>query len=291
MSKKIRKLKPKLIQELKELQKSRGEMQHFLTNFVLNLCHRSESMVFLRENYRPTDNGNLKDSKPFQVSVGLYVSSLVTCWETLFRDLFVFIVDNDNDIYDRIYSFLQEKNIELDAVDAMDISVSEYMSKQFNFQDLAQTCEAFNFLFDRTEKKITDYFDEAINAIGAFQCSRPNYILHWLQQGNIALVKKEIFDTLEEAFNIRHKVIHDGNFYMEVIPEQMAKIESCFVIFPQFITAWLAIKYNQKRMVAFEKNGGTVMVLTTDFIENSAIKILDVSDFSAKDYIVVPDTK
>lgn len=113
----------------------------------------------------------------------------------------------------------------------MDISVSEYMSKQFNFQDLAQTCEAFNFLFDRTEEQITDYFDDAINTIGAFQCSRPNYILHWLQQGNIALVKKEIFDTLEEAFNIRHKVIHDGNFYMEVIPEQMARIESCFMIF------------------------------------------------------------
>ncbi|OTW74500.1 hypothetical protein BK702_33860 [Bacillus thuringiensis serovar cameroun] len=98
MLQKIRKLKPKLIKELKELQKNRGEMQHFLTNFVLNLYHRSESMVFLRENYKPTNNGKLKDSKPFQVSVGLYVSSLVTCWEALFRDLFVFIVNNDNDI-------------------------------------------------------------------------------------------------------------------------------------------------------------------------------------------------
>ncbi|OTW74499.1 hypothetical protein BK702_33855 [Bacillus thuringiensis serovar cameroun] len=72
-------------------------------------------------------------------------------------------------IYNRIHSFLQEKNIELDTIDAMDISVSEYMSKQFNFQDLTQTCEAFNLLFDRTEEQITDYFDDAINTIGALQ--------------------------------------------------------------------------------------------------------------------------
>lgn len=51
----------------------------------------------------------------------------------------------------------------------MDISVSEYMSKQFNFQDLTQICEAFNLLFDRTEEQITDYFDDAINTIGVLQ--------------------------------------------------------------------------------------------------------------------------
>ncbi|MED4136003.1 hypothetical protein P4668_26880 [Priestia megaterium] len=282
---KIKKLKPKLIKEIKELNSTRSDdINNFIINFITNVYRRHESIAFLRKEFEPTDSRNIQDSKVFKVAIGLYVSSLITCWETLFRDLFIFIASNDNEIQVRIRSFLKEQGIELGKLSGLEINEIEYMSKQFNFQDLEHTCEAFNFLLEREEIRITDY----LNDVGdlPFVFSDLNHIVLWLKQGT-DFTKKQIFNNLNHAFEIRHKVIHDANFIVELSWEDIDKFESCFITFPQFIMAWLATKYNQNRIIGYIVDGKPTMFLSNEELKKGwFIQIWSKKDFYS-DYDVV----
>lgn len=282
---KVRKITAKLIKELKDLQGNRTEMQHSAIDFISNTYRRNEPIEFLRRNFNPTDSGEIETSEVFQTSVGLYISSLVTCWETLFRDLFIHVINNDRDIYDRTCSYL--KSEQLETLNSAEISESEFMSKSFNFQDLSDTCKAFNFLFKRKEDKITDYFNDVGDE--RFNFSSPNYILIWLGK-NTYFAKEEIFNNLEKAFEIRHKVIHDANFRSYLSWEEINKLEDCLMIFPQFIINWLAVKYNQNRLLA--NNNNVFQMKSTDVpIEGWSAKIWGKCDFYNVEYEVLEDEK
>lgn len=272
-----KKLKPKLINELIDIKESRGDILSFSQNYLVNLFERHEFVSNILENYKKK---KLKGSKTVYIGVGLYLSSLVTCWETFFRDVFVFICNVDTNIKEKVLKFLEEKNISEKELTEKGLSVEDFMSKQFNFQDLNDTCRAFNFLFDETKEKITDYLYEVIDKTPLCFYS-PNAILLWMQEKEDLSVK--IFDVLQEAFEIRHKVSHDANYLFKFRPEQMTFIEDCFFVFPQLFSIFISIKYSHKMIVTV---GDNLIALTSEINENNYPVIFSSRDFEAKWYIV-----
>ncbi|NRT72063.1 hypothetical protein [Clostridium beijerinckii] len=242
-----KRLKAKVISELKDLQESREDIYEFLTNFIKNIYLRHEFINTLLNDYKTKQ---LENKETLKIGAGLYINSLVTCWETFFRDIFIFVGEVDTQVQQKINNFILEKNISIQDLEKANLSISEFMSKQFNFQDLNETCVAFNFLFEKDKKSIIEYIEEFIISDTIF--SHMNYVLYWLQQKENIVDK--IFETLNSAFEVRHKVIHDANFKLEIRPEFMSSVEDCFIIIPQFVAIWLSEKYNQKISVYNTEN-------------------------------------
>lgn len=70
-----------------------------------------------------------------------YFVFLISCWETYFRDVFVFVHSVDES---RITTLLSKMRTETSININTEINLSELLSKSFNFQNLNDLEEAYN---------------------------------------------------------------------------------------------------------------------------------------------------
>lgn len=273
------KLKPKVVNEIIELRDSREDVLNFMTNFLENVGLRYNFIHDLLKDYKAKEQ---KSNQNIKIASGLYLSSLVTCWETFLKDVVVFLVEVDENAKENVKKFLIEKQITEEELQKHGISLGEFITKQFNFQNLSDATEAFNFLFNDNKANITEYIYTTMS--GDIIFSSPNFILYWMQQ------KEDVSANLEEillkVFSIRHKVVHDANFIFDIDAEFMTKAEDCFILFPQFISIWLSERYNQKRSVINKEN--KTLRLTEKPDKDEMLFVFSRQDFEAE-YEIVDD--
>jgi hypothetical protein len=185
-----------------------------------------------------------KDKQSIYIAAGQYISSLVTCWETYFRDIFVYVVEQDPNKKSEISDFITEKGVSTQELEYAQLNLGDYGSKQYNFQDLNDTCSALNFLLNDRKNRITEFIEDSLVDVGF---ASPNILLYWLQEKKD--IPQELYTVLEQVFEIRHKVIHDANFIYKIEPHFISAFEDCMVICSQLISILLAKKYNAKRPV------------------------------------------
>lgn len=238
-----KKIKPNLLKELAELKNNRTSFNDFSVSYLLNVFSRYNLMHHILK-----ESDFKKDKQSIPIAAGQYISSLVTCWETYFRDIFVYVVDQDPNKKSEIGDFLIQKGMSTQELENANLNLSDYGSKQYNFQDLNDTCSALNFLLNENKNRITDFIDGLLENV----CfAEPNFLLYWMHEKKD--ISQELYSILEEGFEIRHKVIHDANFSYQIEPNFISAFEDCMVIFPQLISILLAEKYNAKRPVFHKK--------------------------------------
>jgi hypothetical protein len=272
-----KKLNEKLIKELSELRNSRNEIQNFTNNFLINLGYRHYFISRLLEDYK---NKKLEDKTVLEVASSYYLSSLVTCWETYFRDIFVFICDIDTKIGEKIKSILDEKQISLEEIKKQNISIGEFMSKQYNFQDLNQITNALNFLFDEEFDNISEYVYTEIKKEHLFR--NINFLIYWCKDKEN--FKKNVSETLNKIFEIRHRVTHDANYRFKINSELMTKADDCIIMIPQYISGIICEKYNLDRKMARIEDDN-MLTLTNHKIQGYLPYIVTIKDLDAKYYI------
>lgn len=269
------KITNKLI-EIKEYRDTRKEnldndfMLTITCNILNNLGDRNN---FIHEQLDKYKSEKKELDKNLRVSTGLYICSLITCWETFFRDLFIFISNHDSAINQRLET-------ELNSEIPLDLTVGEFYARKYNFQNLTQTREAFDYILQRETIELSDYFsNEVFNGLLFVEYAM---IFKWIHEGNL---KKKIDETLNSAFGIRHRVTHDANYLIEYDPILLAEIECVFQMIPQFFISHFAIKYSQKRIV-FNKDGKYIRI-TDNPTEDEVPYIFNVKDFMTNDWQVV----
>ncbi|MBT2636577.1 hypothetical protein [Bacillus sp. ISL-39] len=234
-----KKIKPNLLKELSELKNHRTNFNDFSVTYLLNVSKRYNLMHHILN-----DKELRKNKHSIYIAAGQYISSLVTCWETYFRDIFVYVVDQDPNKKNKINDFIIEKGISTQELEKAQLSLSDYGSKQYNFQDLNDTCNALNFLLNDSKNRITDFIEGSLVDV---VFAEPNYLLYWLQEERD--ISQELYTVLEQGFEYRHKLIHDANFIYEIEPHFISAFEDCMVIFPQLISILFAKKYKAMRPV------------------------------------------
>lgn len=272
-----RNLKGKLINELFELRDSRNEIESFTNNFLINFSYRHYFMSSLLEDYK---DKKLENKTVLEVASSYYLSSLVTCWETYFRDVFVLVCDIDNKIQEKIKSILDEKQISLEEIKKQNISISEFMSKQYNFQDLKQITNALNFLFDMDFNNIADYVYTEFEKVHLFR--NINFLIYWYKDKET--FKKNVNETLNEIFRIRHRVTHDANYRFKIDSEFMTKADDCILMIPQYISGLICEKYNLDRLRARIEEDNMITI-SKEKEDEYVPYIVTIKDLNAKYYI------
>lgn len=234
-----KKIKLNLLQELAELKNNRTSFNDFSVSYLLNVSRRYNLMHHILN-----DRDLKKDNQSTYIATGQYISSLITCWETYFRDIFVYVVEQDPNKKSEISDFIIQRGISTQDLENAQLSLSDYGSKQYNFQDLNDTCSALNFLLNDSKNRITEFIDGSLEDV---VFANPNFLLYWIHEKKD--ISQELFTVLEQGFEIRHKVIHDANFIYKIEPYFINAFEDCMVIFQQLISILLAKKYNAKRPV------------------------------------------
>lgn len=273
---KSKKIQPKQVFELKELRDNRGEFHGFIMNFIMNISSRIDVIDIFREN-----NDYRKNNTRFKVAVGQYIASLITCWETLFRDVLVSIVQVDDSIYEKVKLHMEKNDVNITDIESKDISIGEFVSKQYNLQNIDSIGEAFNFLFDENYDTIFEYFSN--NLVGNLYFTSQSYIMLLIHERES--MPKEIEKIIRGAFAIRHKVIHDANFYLNFDAVEMTKMEECLIMFPQLLIAGLTHKYKQRGLVFNHKE--TYMRLTDSPTKDEGLYMIGTKEIRAKDWQMV----
>ncbi|MEC0234871.1 hypothetical protein P4H71_11085 [Paenibacillus kribbensis] len=264
---KKRKISNKLIQELNDLQLSRNKIDEFHYNFVTN---SSRYVIFMHEILQTESNDKL-----IMVPVSQYIVSLVTCWETYFRDLFVFLLEMDSEFLEDVVDL---NNIQLNHEELIlnNVKPSEFVSKFFNFQNFQDTEQALSPLFENKDffKTVSEY-------------QRPFILINKRKIGTISLstLFNNWYETIIEFFEIRHKIVHDANYRIVVTNKFISTAESICILLPQIIGQFVSEKYNIPRLV-IDINNGNIESVTERSSEEIGV-IFTVQDMTAKDWIIV----
>lgn len=218
---KIRRRSEKLIAELKALRESRGKLDDFGVSFLFNFYyHCSIAHTFDPE----------KDSELSQMVLRQYHVFLVSCWETFFRDVFVYVNTTDEESMDNILGRLKPSS---DTFQGDGADLAELLSKSFNFQNLEDLNEAYDGMWGSTFLEYICNKDIGRCGVGGNaynHFSIKDALPYWLE-------------IIERAFSIRHQVVHDANCRVAVDLDEMQKTEFLFLILPQVANILIADRF------------------------------------------------
>lgn len=243
-----RKVTESLKNQLSELESNRNQIDDYLTNFLSN--YSSFSRVMHSQISSDSKNEEIK------IYAYQYLSSIITCWETFFRDLFVYLTTIDSSLKDKTIQILK-----IDINTIKEIEINGYLSKCFNFQNFQDIVKAFNPIFN------TNVFD--FTAQDKFLYFTPKQ-----NKESLFSLKEVIPDyntILKQGMEQRHKMIHDGNFIKNINFNSafFKKAETVFLLFPQILSRLLSDKYDISRFVISNgKNNYNYLFLIEDLISD-----------------------
>jgi len=252
--KKPRKQTKRLINELINLRKSRKSIDEFNFNFLLNFC---ENCRLMHEHL----NKNFFSEDLFKIAYRQYFVFLVSCWETFFRDMFVYIHSSDEQ---SINDLIKKMKIDNDSIRLKNITLPELLSKSFNFQNKKDLESAYNNIWG---SNFLNYVcDTKIEFCGLNGKFTKNF--------SVKSLFPDWRKITDKTFDIRHKVVHDANYRPKIDTNLIQKSEALFLLIPQLVTYFAAIRFKLKQLIL--SNG-----------EYAVPYVFSVKDILSDDWVVV----
>lgn len=220
---KVRRPTDKIVNELLSLRESRKSIDDFNFSFLTNFSDNCRMMhIFVCED----------SNKLFDVAYRQYLVFLVSCWETFFRDLFVYVNTRDTDSIEKL---IDNMKINENLLDLSKITLPELLSKSFNFQNINDLETAYNSLWG------SDFLESV--------CKTKVEVDGKVASGfSISSLFEDWHSTIAKVFYVRHKVVHDANYRPEVDVLFVQRAEALFLLIPQLVTYFVAEKYSLKRV-------------------------------------------
>lgn len=277
----LKRVNDKFINEAKELSYSRGNVKDFLNNFLLNVCSRARYVRFILNSYK---DKNLDEKEVLETATSLYICSLITCWETFFRDLIVFICNNDPSVKEELINLINGDDKLKSKILQSNLEIEEYLSKIYNLQNLDSLCRALSFILKIDSEHIADFIEMSLKN-EALSFHGLNYFIYFISKlKKDENIKYELREFLDNCFDVRHKVTHDANYKFKIDANFISKLEDCFIAIPQLISVFVCRKYNNEYFVV-NKQG--YLRLTKSLEEDELPYIFSISDLVSNDYQAV----
>jgi hypothetical protein len=260
------KITEKLNQQIIELQNSRNNIEDYSFNFLNNIYRHAALIHKLIEIRLETDL--------LEVATSQYLISLVSCWETFFRDTFVFIASKDTNFRKEIINLVGVKQEVVDSLER-DNLIAGFLSKSFNFQNFEDIESSFSPIFDK--QMFTTIGNHIFLRLGLNGQLATNFCYEAISPNYIELIK--------QVYEVRHNITHDANYPTNLEIDLIQKTEASFVVFPQLFTIWMSDKMHLPLTTDDNKD--------QDSVKQSQVVapyIFTINDILRTDWVVVPET-
>lgn len=170
---------------------------------------KNKFIRYLDEHARKVNSKNLKKINIRKIHYNNSLVSYVTALEVFLRDFFVILINEDKKIKHRFLSGTRKINLQvLEDYKKGNITLGEIIAREYNFQNLDSIQSAYKELGLDFYKLLMDHGKVR------FRTKRVNRI-----------------ELLKGLLDVRHKIIHDGKFYKNIIYEDIGDL---WVIFYSF---------------------------------------------------------
>jgi hypothetical protein len=222
--KEIRLPKDPIMQKLISLRANRKGEENAFVNLIGNLYrHRKFVHDMISE--------KLSESQMDMV-ISRYVVSLVTCWETFFRDVFVFLLKRHPSISDRLRLNKKVQRSLRRAPDDPAVE-EEFIANIFNFQNL---------------DSLRDAFAPILGTIGKLELpARQDAFIHVKGKGWLPFSLSNLFPKWKDDLNFilqeRHRIIHDANHSGTISRKDIQRIESVLFFYLQLFGIFVSNRF------------------------------------------------
>jgi hypothetical protein len=258
--------RPKLIDKLSALQTSREGEENACFNLVRNV---SKQRAFLHE----LISVNKHTSWTSQI-ISSYIVSLVSCWETFFRDVFVFLLKRNQTFSDALKKSKTVGKV-LGHLPKGIVDQEEYIAHIFNFQNLHDIEDAFSLILGPNSGLRPPAEQDTLCFVsnkGWAQFSLSKLFPDWASD-------------LDFILQERHRIIHDANYLSVVSNKYIQRIETELFFYLQLFGIFVSNNYQ----LPWVKLNTDIMAmqLVTSTAENCKAIVLTLDDLLSNDWEVM----
>ncbi len=209
---------------IRKLQASRGSSPAYLLNFLRNFAAPARLMHASIRAFR-------SDETLLRQSMRQYVIGIASCLETYYRDLYVALLQADQQLVRRPFERDRRASrlTKLRAAGPDDIPEAEWAAELAKFQNLLGIDQALSELLEPLG------YVQALTSTD-FPCVIPS------RRDDLACLRlwPEWQDQFSSVFDHRHEFVHDANKPCTLAPAEMARIESTALLVPQLTSVLMA---------------------------------------------------
>ena len=232
-----------------ELTQTRGKPWGFMANFLGNYARSARLMHAVLPLCREK-----KDL--LSEAMRGYVVAITSALETYYRDVYVYVLSQDEASLRRVLQDVREKATlaELHSLLADGVSFSEIVASEATFQNLAAVEKFMSKLFQPI-----GYLD----TLGGYEhdCVVP------VRGARTIMKLGDGWRTdLASIYSRRHAFVHDANKQCDLSPKEMQRLETVALLIPQMTAELVSKKFDSKG--TFRMGSLPVLLLVEDLISD-----------------------
>ena len=209
-------------------------------------------------------NRHSEDKVSLQISKQQYVVALACHLETFFRDIFRYVLENDQKVYNQIVQAeLIRVPSERDLV-AHGVTRFDFVAETLTLQSAGSIASALDPFFSPNGFRFAvEHTQHEYAVLTKSECGR----------GFPLSLFPDWWQDLSNIFEMRHEFTHDANSTASVTAQEIARLESLAVLLPQYVVMMVGAV----RIVAVGPDHGKLPAM------------LLVEDLLSEDWEIVPE--
>lgn len=203
---------------------TRGKIDTFVMKFLANFGISLEVLRIVEAN---------SDKEEYnRMALSQHIVTLISLCETLFRDIFVCILEKQEDYRDKIittYGLDIENNLNIATLETRDI-----LPEFFNFQNIYDIEKVFKLIIQG---------DNFYHDIGELVIPLYNPTEGKVKKFSLNRSFNNWFQLFDEIIQERHKIVHDSNYTTEIKLSDINRYQKVVLFFSQILSLWIVSKF------------------------------------------------
>lgn len=235
---------------ISDLKGTRGEAWGFLVNFLGNLARSARLMHRVLATLRD-------DKVACEEAMRGYIIAMASCLETFYRDLYVYVLSQDEVSLRRVLAEVREKATfaEIHSLLADGLTFSEIITGKATFQNISEIDSFVSKLFHPVRYLDTLQAYEHICLVPSRAAGPARFKLDDKWRSSLAKI-----------FTNRHALVHDANMLFQLSANEMASLETTALFVPQLTAELVSKKFDGKGTLRIRDL--PVLVLVDDLLSD-----------------------
>jgi hypothetical protein len=233
-----------------DLKGTRGEAWDFLVNYLGNFGRSARLMHRVLATLR-------EDKAVCQEAMRGYIIAMASCLETFYRDLYVYVLSQDEVSLRRVLADVRDKAtlVEIHSLLADGLTFSEIVTSKATFQSISEIDSFVSKLFHPAGYLDTLQDYEHICLVPLRGAREAHFKLDDKWRSNLA-----------NLFTSRHALVHDANKSFHLSVTEMASLETTALLVPQLTAELVSKKFDGKGTLRIREL--PVLILVDDLLSD-----------------------